>query len=181
MGSHLRRAARGADRLVPLQRPLAGDAHAGPDANREHRDEDAERDEEDGVPVLRGDEPLESDREEEDAGDLHDHDAALDPRQILDRLDLLLVREPRLLAGLEDWCGGAGLGPLRPPPRAPRALLAPGGREPGRGMGRAAAPPLREPRASPEGLRRQAEGREPVPWSTRPDRPSPRTRISSPS
>src|SRR5207249_4853508 len=48
--------------------------------------------------VLTGHDSLEADRDEEHACDLHHHDQPLGPREVLDRLDLLLVRQTRCLA-----------------------------------------------------------------------------------
>src|SRR5947199_3007501 len=99
--SHLRRAAFWADRLVLLQGRSTCDADPGLDPNRKHRDEDTERDEHEREQVLTGHDSFESDRDEEHARDLHDHNQPLGPREVLDRLDFLLVRQPRRLPRLQ--------------------------------------------------------------------------------
>src|SRR5213596_1963437 len=119
--SHLRCAAFRADRLVALEGRHAGHAGARADSNREHGHEHAERDEDghqdeavaNGVGASRlksNHHPFEPDCDEEDAGNLHDDDQPLDARQVLDRLDLLLVRHPRNFARLHNHRGGRAVG-----------------------------------------------------------------------
>src|SRR5881396_1544827 len=119
--SHLRCAAFRADRLVALEGRHAGHTGARADSNREHGHEHAERDE-DGhqdEAVANGIGPgrlksnhhtFEPDCDEEDAGNLHDHDQPLDAREVLDRLDLLLVGHPRNFARLQNHRGGRAVG-----------------------------------------------------------------------
>src|SRR5438552_9146653 len=119
--SHLRCAAFRADRLVALEGRHAGHTGARADSNREHGHEHAERDEDghqdeavaNGIGPGRlksNHHPFEPDCDEEDAGNLHDHDQPLDAREVLDRLDLLLVRHPRNFARLHNHRGGRAVG-----------------------------------------------------------------------
>src|SRR5207249_6721098 len=131
--------------------------------------EDRERDEEDGVPVLAGHQPFEPDREEEHARDLHDHNAPLNPRQVPNRLNLLLRGEPRGFPGLHQrWALRCGHLTAPPVHRAPARE-----REQERNPERATRPVWRRPpRAVPAAEARSSRAR---------DRPWPRNRIWSPS
>src|SRR5207245_3626705 len=88
------------------------------------------RDEDDRPQVVPGDDPLESDRDEENPSDLQCDDEALEAGKVLDRLDFLLERQAGLLRLAGDDGRPGGLDHLLGPPRGRLR-----GRRGGRGNG----------------------------------------------